>query len=137
MPWITNVSLAAAAESRHHDPGARSMLIQLMDPGSEFPQTVHKFQEVYQYNFLDIDDTDPLFGEFAITDHDAIGIVENLRRAMAMDMNVVVHCHQGLCRSGAVVEVGVMIGLADAGYFRIPNVTVKRKLMKALGLYYD
>jgi len=49
-------------------------------------------------------------------------------------MNVVVHCHMGVCRSGAVAEVGVMMGFRDTEKFRIPNLMVKKKLMEQLGM---
>ena len=52
-------------------------------------------------------------------------------------MNVVVHCHAGVCRSGAVAEVGITMGFEDTGVFRAPNLMVKHKLMKALGMTYD
>jgi hypothetical protein len=52
-------------------------------------------------------------------------------------MNVVVHCHAGICRSGAVAEVGVMMGFADCERFRIPNLLVKHKMMRVLGWAYN
>ena len=52
-------------------------------------------------------------------------------------MNVVVHCHAGVCRSGAVCEIGVMMGFDDCEVFRSPNLLVKHKMMKVLGWTYD
>jgi rhodanese-related sulfurtransferase len=52
-------------------------------------------------------------------------------------MNVVVHCHAGICRSGAVCEVGVMMGFTDCERFRAPNLLVKHKMMRVLGWTYD
>jgi hypothetical protein len=52
-------------------------------------------------------------------------------------MNVVVHCFAGICRSGAVCEVGVMMGFNDTGRFRAPNLLVKHRMMRALGWTYD
>jgi hypothetical protein len=40
----------------------------------------------------------------------------------------------GVCRSGAVAEVGVMMGFRDVGNWRAPNSMVKRKLMEQLGM---
>lgn len=48
-------------------------------------------------------------------------------------MNVIVHCHMGICRSGAVAAVGVMMGFNDVGSHRIPNLLVKHRMMAALG----
>jgi len=52
-------------------------------------------------------------------------------------MNVVVHCHAGICRSGAVTEVATMMGFTATDRFRQPNLRVKHKMMKVLGLTYD
>jgi protein-tyrosine phosphatase len=51
-------------------------------------------------------------------------------------MNVVVHCHAGICRSGAVVEVASMMGFTPADRLRIPNMRVKHKMMQVLGWTY-
>ena len=52
-------------------------------------------------------------------------------------MQVVVHCHAGVCRSGAVCEIGVMMGFNDTEVFRSPNLLVKHKMMQVLGWLYD
>ena len=52
-------------------------------------------------------------------------------------MDVIVHCVAGVCRSGAVCEVGVMMGFDDTEDFRSPNLLVKHKMMKILGWTYD
>jgi hypothetical protein len=52
-------------------------------------------------------------------------------------MNVIVHCVAGVCRSGAVCEVGVMLGFDDTEAFRSPNLLVKHRMMKCLGWTYD
>jgi hypothetical protein len=43
----------------------------------------------------------------------------------------------GICRSGAVTEVGVMLGFNDTEKFRSPNLLVKHRMMKKLGWTYD
>jgi len=60
-----------------------------------------------------------------------------LQHAKDNRMNVVVHCFAGICRSGAVCEVGVMMGFEDTGRFRSPNLLVKHRMMRALGWTYD
>jgi len=137
-PWIENISLEDVKKGYHHDAGDNSMLIQIVDPGVEFPTPKYKFKRVSQYFFLDVEDRDIPGAIFdaAITDADAIGIAEDLKYALANNMNVIVHCHMGVCRSGAVAEVGVMLGFQDTEKYRIPNTMVKRKLMEYFGMTY-
>jgi len=135
-PWIENISLDDVRKGYHYDPGFNSMLIQIVDPGVEFPTPKHQFRKTYQFYFLDVEDNEPdgCLYDAAITNEDAKGIAEALREAWNEHMNVVVHCHMGVARSGAVAEVGVMIGFRDTEKFRIPNLMVKHKLMHYLGL---
>ena len=133
-PWIENISLDDIRKGYHYDAGFNSMLIQIVDPDMEFPTPRHPFREVYQFKFLDVEDTDELKYGSAITNEDAKGIAGALARALAKGMNVVVHCHAGVCRSGAVAEVGVMLGFIDTEKFRVPNLMVKKKLMHQLGM---
>ena len=146
MPWIQNIALVDVRRGHHIRVGENSMLIQIVDPGMEFPRPLHDFKEVHQFKFLDIEEdgltnngdgkwTD--MSEFAITDNDAQELVRLLQHALANRMDVVVHCHAGVCRSGAVAEVGVMMGFDDAEAFRSPNLLVKHKMMKCLGWTYD
>jgi predicted protein tyrosine phosphatase len=135
-PWIENISLDDVRRGFHYDPGTNSMLIQIVDPGTEFPTPKVEFKDVRQFFFLDVEDDDKekIYYAAAITDEDAKGIAEALQHAWDNSMNVVVHCHMGVCRSGAVAEVGVMMGFRDTEKYRIPNVMVKRKLMEQLGM---
>ena len=64
-------------------------------------------------------------------------MVRLLQHALEQRMNVIVHCHAGVCRSGAVCEIGVMLGFGDTEVFRSPNLLVKHRMMKALGWTYD
>jgi predicted protein tyrosine phosphatase len=135
-PWIENISLDDVRKGYHYDPGFNSMLIQIVDPGTEFPTPKVTFKDVRQFFFLDVEDDDKekIYYSAAITNEDAKGIAEALQHAWDNHMNVVVHCHMGVCRSGAVAEVGVMMGFRDTEKYRIPNVMVKRKLMEQLGM---
>lgn len=142
-PWIENVSLGDIQNGYHYDAGINSMLIQIVDPDMDFPTPKHEFRRVYQFKFLDVEDpvyVNPLSTEFdvkhadAITNEDAKGIAQALKEAWDNGMNVVVHCHAGVCRSGAVAEVGVMLGFRDTEKFRAPNLMVKKKLMYQLGM---
>lgn len=146
MPWIQNVSMKDIKTGQHIEAGENSMLIQIVDPAHEFPAPLKKFKEVHQFEFLDIE-RDGLtndgsgnwtdMSEFAVTEEQARQLVTLLRTALDNRMNVVVHCHAGVCRSGAVAEVGVMMGFDDAESFRSPNLLVKHLMMKALGWTYD
>ena len=137
MPWIQNVSYVDVANGTHKDPGPASMLIQIVDPGMDFPLPVYEFGETHQFKFSDIEQPDPTGETKAITDSQAKYLVTLLQHALDNSMNVVVHCVAGICRSGAVAEVGTMIGFRDAGTHRIPNLLVKHKMMKSLGWTYD
>ena len=135
-PWIENISLDDVRKGYHYDPGFNSMLIQIVDPGVEFPKPKVDFRKTYQFYFLDVEDNEPdgCLYDAAITNADAKGIAEALKEAWKESMNVVVHCHMGVSRSGAVAEVGVMMGFRDTEKFRIPNLMVKHKLMYYLDL---
>lgn len=138
-PWIENISLDAVRKGEHYDAGDNSMLIQIVDPGVEFPKPKFAFKDVRQFFFLDVEDDDyeKIYYSAAITDADAEGIANALKHAHENHMNVVVHCHMGVCRSGAVAEVGVMMGFVDTNKFRLPNLMVKHKVLKQLGIGYD
>lgn len=135
--WIENVSLEAIKTAYHFDPGPNSLLIQIVDPAVEHPTPKYPFKKVTQYSFLDEEAEDGPMGEFCITDADAANIAADLVYAFDNCMNVIVHCHAGLCRSGAVAEVGIMMGFADTEVYRSPNLLVKHKLMRALGLVHN
>ena len=138
MPWIENVAAADIPLRFHHEAGPNSMLIQIMDPApSWWPTPAHEFQETHRFEFLDAEDRDGFPEEAKISDQQAAEIVRLLKHALDRQMNVVVHCYAGLCRSGAVAEVGVMMGFQDCERTRIPNLRVKHKLMQRLGWTYD
>jgi predicted protein tyrosine phosphatase len=138
MPWIENVAAADVPMRFHHDAGENSMLIQIMDPASTWwPAPAHEFRETHQFEFLDAEDKDGFPEEAKISDEQAAEIVRLLKHALDNRMNVVVHCYAGICRSGAVAEVGVMMGFEDCERNRIPNLRVKQKLMRQLGWTYD
>ena len=115
----------------------RSMLIQIADPATFFPTPKKEFKEIHQFEFLDAEDSDGFPDECKISDDQAKQIVGLLQHALDNSMNVLVHCHAGICRSGAVVEVGSMMGFTPTDRYRQPNLRVKHKMMKVLGWTYD
>jgi protein tyrosine phosphatase len=135
--WIENVSWDAVKNGFHSDMGQNAMLIQIADPATFFPVPKHTFKEVHQFEFLDAEDGDRFPDECMIQDEQAVELVRLLQNALDKSMNVLVHCHAGICRSGAVVEVGSMMGFTPTERFRMPNLRVKHKMMKVLGLTYD
>lgn len=135
--WIENVSLENIKRGHHFYPGVNSMLIQIVDPDMEFPTPIHEFKEVHRFKFLDLEENDLYGQDQKITDEQAKTIANLLQYALSNRMNVVVHCHAGVCRSGAVAEVGIAMGFQDTGVFRAPNLMVKHKLLNALGMTYD
>ncbi|UTS52074.1 hypothetical protein [Synechococcus phage BUCT-ZZ01] len=93
-----------------------------------------KFAGYSQFRF---DDTDRHTDAFAISDKEAEKIAEILKDCAAKKLDILVHCHAGICRSGAVVEAAVAcLGYEDPKRYRNPNTLVKRKLFKALGHEY-
>ena len=137
-PWIQNVALSDIRNGFHIDAGINSMLIQIVDPDMEFPTPKHQFKEVHQLQFLDVEEKDEVLEEaMKCSQAQADELVRLLQHAFENRMNVVVHCHAGVCRSGAVCEIGVMLGFRDTEAFRSPNLLVKHRMMKTLGWTYD
>jgi hypothetical protein len=138
MPWIQNVALSDIKRGFHIDPGINAMLIQIVDPPGDFPTPKYSFKEVHQFEFLDIEEKDECLDEAMRCSHEqAAELVRLLQHALEHRMNVIVHCVAGVCRSGAVCEIGVMMGFDDTEAFRSPNLLVKHRMMKHLGWTYD
>ena len=138
MPWIENVAASDIPIKFHHDAGENSMLISITDPASWRPTPKHVFKEIHHFEFLDIEKDDKCLDEaMRCSQEQANELVRLLQHALDNKMNVVVHCFAGICRSGAVAEIGVMLGFDDVGNFRSPNLLVKHRMMNALGWEYD
>ena len=133
MSFIENVSMDAIKHGIHYDPGPNSMVIQIVDPDHEFPKPMYPFKYVMGFRFWDNEKDE----YNSISDDQADAIADLLRLAKEENINVIVHCHAGLCRSGAVAECGVFIGFQDVGSKRIPNLLVKGKIMESLGYSYE
>jgi predicted protein tyrosine phosphatase len=139
MPWIQNVAADDVPKGFHVAVGENSMLIQIMDNDTTWwPTPKHTFKEVHQFKFLDIERNDSCIDPaMKISDEQAEQLVALLQHALDKHMDVIVHCFAGICRSGAVCEIGVMLGFQDTERFRSPNLLVKHKMMKVLGWAYD
>ncbi len=139
MPFIQNCAASDINTGQfYNNPGPNAMLIQISDPAGWVPDPKHPFTEVHQFEFLDIEKDDHVFDEaFRCSQRQASDLVRLLQHALELDMNVIVHCHAGICRSGAVTEIGVMMGFEDTRRYRQPNLLVKHQMMKELGWTYD
>ena len=135
--WIENVAASDVSTGFHYDCGPNAMLISITDPAGWKPLPKHNFKEVHEFEFLDAEDEDGFPDECKISDEQAEQLVALLNRAKENAMNVVVHCHAGICRSGAVVEVATMLGFTATDRYRQPNLRVKSKMMKVLGHTYE
>ena len=137
MPKIQNVS-RACIEAGNHMPtnaGREVVLIQISDPDVDHPTPYRYFHKTYQFKFLDIEESSPcIVPAWRPGKTDAYSIASILLTALKLDQDVVVHCHAGICRSGAVAEVGEMLGFEYAGDGKQPNVALKTLLMDALGI---
>jgi protein tyrosine phosphatase len=127
MPFIENCAEYQIVEGKHIEAGEDAILIQITDPDREHPKPLNSFKEIYKFSFLDIEDEEH---PHSFNDHQAIEISKILKKAIEEDKNVIVHCVMGLCRSGAVVDVGVTMGFKETGKWRTPNILVKQKLFK-------
>src|SRR6185503_19534296 len=102
-PFISNASRFDINTGMHDDAGVNSVLIQIIDEREEFPVPKMPFKHVHQFVFDDVSDPeDPT----SITDLQAKQIADIMQEALENNRNIICHCHAGICRSGAVVEVG-------------------------------
>jgi protein-tyrosine phosphatase len=137
---IQNISLSDVIAGNHYNTGNNTILIQIVDPDCDFPIPKQSFKQVHRFKFLDIEERDQLIvgrESWRCDQTQADELVQILKDALYNNLNVIVHCHAGVCRSGAVCEVGVMMGFEDLNSFRIPNLLVKTLMMKNLGWTYE
>jgi predicted protein tyrosine phosphatase len=130
MPFVENISMERVKKGYHILRGEDTVLIQIVDPAEIFPKPAQDFCEIHQFRFLDADSKN--FPEFCIQEEQAEQIVQIVTHAHACGKNIVVHCHAGICRSGAVAEFAKIVGYevsSDANE-RIPNVYVKNMLLR-------
>lgn len=135
--FIQNVAYSDVKNGTHLDPGSNSLLIQICDPKIDFPEPKFEFKEVRQFNFMDVEEDEVEYQQYQISQQQADEIAKTLQYALDNNMNVIVHCIAGICRSGAVAEVGVCMGFDDTYAYRQPNCFVKKRLFKSLGWGYD
>lgn len=139
MPWIQNCAASDISTGlSHRPPDQNTILIQISDPGGWIPRPKFPFVTTHHFEFLDIERDDEVFDEECrCSQAQADALVKILTDALANDQSILVHCYAGICRSGAVAEIGVMLGFDDTKRYRQPNLLVKHQMMKALGWAYD
>lgn len=130
-PTIENISMQDIVIGLHKANSSNACLIQITDFDScEFVKPRLEFSKVFRFKFDDVEQQ----SDKSITKQQAIELSKILKQCYLDNIPVVVHCHAGICRSGAVAEVGNMLGFDDIGNFKIPNLLVKNLLLDELGL---
>lgn len=145
MPKIYNLSKAEIERTTYstRKPYQGYAIMRILDPAMHF-KNVHNcgFVEEVRFEFLDSDPEECVLynwpDEFLITDEQAEQIARKLLEWESRGLNIIVHCHAGLCRSGAVVLAMVERGYDDPilenedKYERIPNKYVFDKIVSAM-----
>lgn len=128
--------MKAITQGFHYYVLSKTALIQIQDYYGlmKFATPIYPFVKTLQLRF---DDDDIPNLESNINQGQAKVIADFLVECLKQDINVVVHCHAGLCRSGAVAECGIILGFEGTETLRIPNVLVKSLVLKELGLSND
>ena len=129
MPKIENCSRADIKNGTHGKVTPNTILIQISDVGYEQPKPLMYFRRSFQFWFDDVNENETNF----LNDTSSIVIAKLLRSAYKNDYDIIVHCHAGLCRSGAVVEAALHIGFNPVvSRIRYPNSDITVKLLKTL-----
>lgn len=124
------------------------ILISINDIGSSTKiENTNFFKNIYTFYFEDIEDeyvysiynkedTIPIWAK-GISDHQAKKIAKILLLSKNKH-NILVHCHAGVSRSGAITEIAVDLGfkLYNFSNLRTINQTVYKKIKNQLSLKY-
>lgn len=145
MPKIYNLSKAEVEKVSYstRKPYQGYAIMRILDPAMYFKSVSScGFVDEVQYEFLDATPEECVMyrwpEEFLITDAQAEQIAAKLLEWESKGLNIIVHCHAGLCRSGAVTLVMVERGYDDPilenpeKYERIPNIYVFDKIVSAM-----
>ena len=110
--------------------GEDDWLISITDSNGDDAKPEMNFAKVL---FMHFNDTTKV-GKGEITKHQALEIATFIKEARALQKNIWVNCHAGICRSGAVVSLLVDLGweYANSTYSpgRIPNCLVYDEVRK-------
>ena len=100
----------AIKSGNHVSFGDNTILIQITDPAYEAPEPKQKFIARHHFEFLDCEPNGSDTDEFTMTQEQAAQIAKILFDAFGAGLNVIVHCHAGHNRSGAIAQAGEAIG---------------------------
>lgn len=138
MPKIVNLSMSDVVQGRFPDwCDQNTILVQIQDvdhaPTARFANVKKRgrFVRVVQMRFDDVDNYTVKYYT-PISDDQAKQLADIIKLAKDANLNIAVHCHAGLCRSGAVVEAAVRYGFDDPKKDRFPNKLVLQKLTQLL-----
>jgi len=134
--WIQNASMADLINGLHYFEEHKTILIQIQDVGTTFATPLYKdrFVEHHQFQFMDNEDPDDTNN---ISVEQAKQIADIILTAKEKCYNIVTTCTAGICRSGAIADVGIQFGFDDTEARRIPNILVKNRIKEHLGLTVD
>lgn len=132
-PFIINVSMREVMDGiTFNCDFNNTILIQIVDPNMEFPTPKNKYLQIYKFKFFD--DNGENVG-LSISENQIDEIFNILNDCLSKKINIIVHCVAGICRSGAITEIGTIIGFKDLKrYNRLPNVHIKNLFMRKLYL---
>lgn len=107
------------------------ILIQILGGCENFPEI--ECSDRYQFLFEDCDESEDIIDPvFWISNEQAKEIANIIRMAFEQDRDILVHCNQGISRSGAVVQAAIDYGFQDTNKFRDPNQYVLKKIKENL-----
>jgi predicted protein tyrosine phosphatase len=137
MSRIANVSLFNFMLGRFNSilVPEQTIAIRILETDSTFPenQCTGRYKETHFFNFDDVDEvrTDHMGTHHPISAKDAAKIYDILVRASEMNIDVIVHCAAGICRSGAVAQFAIdYLGFVPAFHTQMrPNLAVKRAMI--------
>jgi hypothetical protein len=111
--------------------GEKDWLISINGPDERAAKPADKFGHVFPFHFDDVDEFRCPPGFVKMSEEQAGVMAMIALKAKEELANVWVHCHAGICRSGAVVEVLSLLGFMifdDWSPQRLPNTHVFRTL---------
>jgi len=124
MKFTANFSQATIETRFPMEVGEKDWLISIVDVGAADARVAQPFDKVFRFCFDDCEHTTQWDTAMSPAQAQRMGFV--IARARDLDKNVWVHCHAGIYRSGAVVEVLNLLGWTVVNDFSIPRIPNRR-----------